>query len=363
MKRLFTLNACFAFVALMLLTVACKKDSTPSPIVLPEARNYTTVSTFVGSNTAETGSTDGTGLAARFNATGGMAQDDQGNLFVADIANHTIRKISATGVVTTFAGSAGVSGNANGTGSAARFNSPYGLTIDAQNNIYVSEYRGQTIRKITSAGVVTTVAGNGTSGSTNGIGSNASFNQPIGIALDNAGNLFVGEFGNSLIRKIVLSTGIVSTFASGVGNIGGICIDAQNNLYLASGTDVKKVSAAGVVTTIAGSALDAGFVNAQGAAARFSSAFGICRDAAGNLYINDRSNGAIRKISADGLVADFAGTTQSLFGNPLVGVKVNGDKDGALTTARFRSLSQLYINSRGIIYVSEESGHRIRMIE
>ncbi|TAG29837.1 MAG: hypothetical protein EAZ35_09440 [Sphingobacteriia bacterium] len=362
MKRLFTFKTCLLFLALSMLTLACKKDSTPTPLVLPVARNYTTVSTFVGSNTAEAGSIDGTGLAARFNATGGMAQDDQGNLFVADIANHTIRKVSATGVVTTFAGSAGVSGNANGIGSAARFNSPYGLTIDAQNNIYVAEYRGHTIRKITSAGVVTTVAGNGISGSTNGIGASANFNQPIGIALDNAGNLFVGEFGNSLIRKIVLSTGIVSTFASGVGNIGGICIDAQNNLYLASGTDVKKISATGTVTSVAGSATEGGVVNGQGTTARFNEAFGICRDAAGNLYVNARSSGAIRKISADGLVSDFAGLTEAL----LIGgtrPKLVGDEDGALTTARFRSLSQLYINTSGIIYVSEEGGNRIRTIQ
>ncbi len=353
---------------------SCKKSGETSP----SSRGYNTVSTFAGSTTAVSGSTDGTGNAARFNYVGATVQDSEGNLYVTDIGNHTIRKITSAGVVTTFAGTVGVSGGNDGVGASAKFFSPYGLAIDASNNLYVCEYRGHRVRKITPTGTVTTVAGSGTSGSNNGTGASASFSSPVSLALDNAGNLFVADYGNSLLRKIVLATGVVTTFAGGgtqsnapfdgqgtsakFESPSGICVDAENNLYAADYSSIRKITPAGAVTTIAGLARTSGFVNGTGNTVRFGDAFGICRDNAGFIYVADRDYGCIRKIAPDGTVNDFVGTTASMFvngANPSTG----GDADGGLTTARFRYLSSLYINSQGIIFVGEEDGHRVRKIE
>ncbi len=381
MKNLLFLLSMLLFVSLAF--TSCKKEEvTPPPTTQnpPPAtsRTYTTVSTFVGSTTAVSGTTDATGTAARFRGTGGMVQDPQGNLYVTDVANHTIRKVTPAGVVTTFAGTAGVSGSDNGTGTAAKFFNPYDLAIDASGNLYVVEYNGRRIRKITSAGVVTTVAGNGQSGSNNGTGTSATFDEPYSLVLDNAGNLFVGEYRTKRIRKIVLATSEVTTLAGGgtqvnppfdgqgtsakFDAVGGMCIDAQNNLYVADNSFIRKVTPTGNVTTIAGSLQTAGFVNGTGATARFGQAFGICRDAAGVLYVADRRYGSIRKITPEGVVSDFAGTTASMFvggANP----DVDGDTDGGLTTASFRRLSHLYINPQGVIFVGEDGGHRVRKIE
>ncbi len=377
-KTLFSLLCACAIIF-----ASCKKDEEKQPDPVPAtpavpSRNYTTVSTFVGSTTAISGSTDATGTAARFRYVGATVQDAQGNLYVTDIDNHTIRKVTSAGVVTTFAGTVGSFGGNDGTGTAAKFYSPYGLTIDASGNLYVSEFRGHRIRKITPAGVVTTVAGNGTLGRDNGTGASARFNEPISLALDNAGNLFVSDLGNNLIRKIALATGVVTTLAGGgtqdnlpydgQGTAAlfvapqGICIDTQNNLYVADNTAIRKITPTGLVSTIAGASKDGGFVNGAGNTARFKYIFGICRDAAGFLYVADRETGSIRRISPEGVVSDFAGLTASMFAGGASPI-IDGDADGSLTTARFRFFSNLYMNPQNIIFVGEEEGHRVRKIE
>ena len=224
------------------------------------------VTTFAGSASAR-GNTDGVGAAAAFSTPLGLAIDAAGNLYVADAMNHTIRKITASGVVSTLAGSAGVPGFADGPGAAARFNYPAGLAVDTAGNVYVADQSNSVIRKITSAGVVTTLAGlQGVSGSADGAGSLALFNQPDGIVVDSAGNIFVADTGNSLIRKIT-PAGLVSTLA-GLPAISGnqdgtgsgamfnlpraLTIDTAGNLYVADtgNTSIRKVTPGGVVTTL-----------------------------------------------------------------------------------------------------------------
>jgi DNA-binding beta-propeller fold protein YncE len=264
------------------------------------------VTTLAG--TGSTGSANGTGTSASFNYPAGITTDGT-NLYVADSSNHLIRKIViSTGAVTTVAGT-GSSGSANGTGTSASFNYPEEITTDG-TNLYVADTFNHLIRKIViSTGVVTTVAGTGSSGSANGTGTSASFNSPHGITTDGT-NLYVAEYGNHLIRQIVISTGVVTTVA-GTGSSGSangtgtsasfyspraITTDGTN-LYVAEyGNHLirKIVISTGVVTTVAGTG-SSGSANGTGTSASFNSPHGITTDGT-NLYVAEYGNHLIRKI-------------------------------------------------------------------
>ncbi|QKG54465.1 hypothetical protein [Hymenobacter sp. BRD67] len=183
-------------VAWVNLTTGRVPDATGSTV----PANGTVVSTLAGSGGS--GSADGTGTAASFNNPIGVAVDAAGTVYVADQRNQLIRKITAAGVVSTLAGTANFPGSANGTGTAASFNSPAGVAVDAGGTVYVVDQHNNLIRKITGAGVVSTLAGTGTAGSANGTGTAASFNYPAGVAVDAGGTVYVADQRNNLIRKI-----------------------------------------------------------------------------------------------------------------------------------------------------------------
>ena len=311
-----------------------------------------TITTFAGN--AAYGSADGTGAAAKFFHPEGIAVDSIGNVYVADSYNHTIRKITPAGVVTTFAGSAGISGSADGTGSAARFNNPGAVTVDATGNVYVADSYNDTIRKITPDGMVTTLAGiAGSYGSADGIGSSARFSGPNGIAVDAAGNLFVADSINNTIRKIT-STGVVSTLAAGsLNSPNGVTVDADGNIYVAdtSNCRIQKISSTGVVTTLAGSTGIEGSIDDTGSSARFSYPNSIIADGAGNVYVADRGNSTIRKITPAGVVTTFAGTAEK-----------PGSTDGTGDAARFYSPFGVAVDAAGNLYVADTGYSTIRRI-
>ena len=319
------------------------------------------VSTLAGSGTS--GSTNGTGTAASFNSPSGVTSDNSGNVYVADFFNNKIRKITPAGVVTTFAGS-GISGSADGTGTAATFNGPYGVTADAANNIYVADFFNHKIRKITPAGVVSTFAGSGTSGSSNGSGTSASFNSPSSIAIDGSGNLFVADAFNHLIRKIT-PAGVVTTFA-GTGSSGnsngtgtaasfnfpyGIAIDGSDNLFVAdfSNNLIRKITPTGVVSTLAGSG-SSGNANGTGTAASFNGLSDVACDISGNVYAADYFNHSIRKVTSTGVVSTFAGTGAS------------GNMNGTGTAASFNGPTGICLGPNGHIYIGDQANNLIRKI-
>jgi sugar lactone lactonase YvrE len=259
------------------------------------------VTTFAGTGGA--GSVDATGTSASFSSPRDIVIDSNDNLFVADYGNHTIRKITTGAVVTTFAGGAGVSGSTNATGGSARFNNPSGLGIDSSDNLYVADTANHIIRKITTGAVVTTLAGTAASAnSTNGTGAAARFSSPMDIVMANAGDLYVTDSGNATIRKVTTggvagnidATGISARFTAPAY----ISVDGNDNLYVTDNTahTIRKVTLAGVVTTISGSADDDGFHNAEIYRALYSAPSGITLNTDCDILVADNGNHSVRKI-------------------------------------------------------------------
>jgi RHS repeat-associated protein len=262
--------------------------------------------TFAG--TGSPSSTDGTGTTASFDQPLGMVMDAGGNLYVADAGSHEIRKVTPSGTATTLAGG-GYAGFTNGIGTSALFNHPVGLVIDVSGNLYVADEANNAIRKITPTGVVTTLAGSGTAGFTNGSGGAATFNLPCGVALDAAGNIYVADYNNNVIRK---------------------------------------VTAAGMVTTYAGTGI-ANSTDGPVATATFNHPFSLAFDKSGNLFITDRVGSRIRKITPAGIVSTLAGST-------------NGYLDGTGAAAEFSGPTSLALDTAENVYVTDEGNQRIRKI-
>lgn len=321
---------------------------------------YTT-STLAGS---AQGYADGTGSAASFNIPSGVVRDASGNIYVTDRDNNRIRKITPAGLVTTFAGS-GAAGFVNGNGTAAQFNQPYSITIDGAGNLYVGDRMNHSIRKITPAGAVSTLAGNGNPGMVNGTGNAAQFNEPLGIAADAAGNVYVSDYINSLVRKIT-PAGVVTTFAGnggsgltdGTGTAAsfsgpfGICIDASGNLFIGdyNNNAIRKITPAAVVTTVAGNGSQ-GILDGNGSGARFNRPAGLITDASGNIFVCDAFNNTIRKISSSGDVVTIAGGASS------------GSTDGAGTGSSFYTPIAICADpNTGTLFIGDFNNHRIRKI-
>lgn len=309
------------------------------------------------------GFTNGTGTAAQFGHAPDLAVDAAGNIYVADASNSfSVRKITAAGVVTTLAGN-GSSGYADGVGTAAIFSTLLGIAVDASGNVYVADLGNNRIRKITPGGAVSTIGGNGVPGYADGPAATSQFLLPMGVVADNAGNVYVADAGNNRIRKI--SGGMVTTvagdgiagFANGpaatarFNNPIKIKIDASGNLIVLDQQNnrVRKISTVGTVTTVAGSGL-AGFADGSAATAQFNAPAGLAIDLAGNLYVGDQVNNRIRKINTDGTVTTIAGTGTA------------GFLDGNTTVAMFKMPNGLDITSTGIIYVADNQNFRIRKI-
>jgi hypothetical protein len=328
------------------------------------------------------GYADGMNGAARFNLPNGIAADGAGNVFVADTINNTIRKLTPQGrnwIVTTVAGSElANSGNNDGTNGQARFNIPQGVAVDNEGNLYVADTFNFTIRRIRPVGsnwVVSTIAGQaGTSGSSDGAGSAAQFSAPISVAVDSAMNVYVADYIAHTVRKISPdgTNWVVSTIAGaymqqgsddGTNNLarfrypGGLATDLAGRVYVSdwrNGT-IRMITPAGsnyVVTTIAGQAGQDGWVDGPGSTARFTRPLGgIAMDSDGKLYVSDA--GMIRKLTPAG--ADWTVTTVAgAYGQ-------TGTADGTGSTARFYWPQAMATDGAGNVYVADSNNHTIRI--
>ena len=261
------------------------------------------VNTLAGGATA--GSANGTGTAAQFNGPMGLTRDSAGDIYVADALNHVVRRISSAGVVSAFAGGL-PAGYVNGSGTAARFSDPRGVAVDNSGNIYIADRGNDAIRMVSPAGAVSTLAGSGLPGSTDGTGTAASFFNPEGIAVDAAGIVYVADTSNSILRRVT-PAGVVTTLAggraAGLTDPRGLAIDSSGNLIVADTghNRIVRVTPSGVVTTLAGSGTS-GFVNGTGTAASFFRPMGVAVDASGNVYVADTGNRAIRRVTPGGVV-------------------------------------------------------------
>jgi sugar lactone lactonase YvrE len=273
--------------------------------------------------------------------------------------------------VSTLSGTAGIAGSADGTGTAAQFNSPADLALDSAGNAYIADTDNDIIRMITPAGVVTKLAGQaGVSGFMDGIGSSALFNHPTGIAVDASGGAYIADTNNNLIRKLVIASGAVTTTQSlliPVEQAGltypartffnepsGVAIDATGNIYIADTLNhaIREITPAGVITTIAGTAGTSGFVDGTGSAAQFHGPQGLALDGSGNLFIADTNNNAIRKlVLASGVVTTVAGQSG-----------VAGNSDGPISLAQFHFPSGVAVDGSGNLYVADTDNHMLRKI-
>ena len=302
------------------------------------------VTTFAGGS-GSAGTVDGTGTSARFNQPSGISAAANATLTVADTANATIRRVSSSQVVTLIAGSTTSRGNADGAGTAATFAMPIGLAQNSAGTFYIADATNHTIRALSSSNVVTTFAGAaGSSGSADGTGGAARFNYPTGIAVDSSGTVYVADTTNNLIRKIT-SGGVVSTVAGVVGvsgwqdgtgagaqfNMpGGLAVDGSGNVYVADtgNSVIRKITSSGVVTTLAGLSTIGGLKDGTGSSAWFNQPRALTVDAGGNVYVADTGNAVIRKITPAGAVTTLALTQGSSTG----GGSSGGSGGGGTTT-------------------------------
>jgi hypothetical protein len=304
------------------------------------------INTIAGNGTAGYSGDGGQATNAEIHNPEGVAVDAAGNVYIADIANNRIRIVNTAGIINTFAGNgtAGYSGD-GAAATAAKLNGPQGVAVDALGNLYIADQYNNVIRKVNTSGIISTVAGNVTQGynGDGGAATAAEINQPYGVVCDALGNMYIADQGNSCIRK-VNTAGIISTVAgNGTQGYGGdngaatvaalyyprgITVDTAGNLYIAdlNNNVIRKVDTSGIITTIVGNGFDAGTGNGgfsgdggNATAAELNGPRGIVCDVFGNLFITDTYNNRLRIVtSATSGVEQFVSNNEqaSIYPNP-----------------------------------------------
>ncbi|MET9953861.1 RICIN domain-containing protein [Streptomyces sp. NPDC006339] len=303
----------------------------------------------------------------------GIAIDSTGTLYFSDYKNHRVRKITSDGKVSTVAGT-GTPGHRgdNGAAVSAQLNHPRGVALDSEGNLYIADDQNHRVRKVTADGIISTVAGTGVAGfSGDGrAATSARLNQPYGVVVDSAGVLYISEWGHDRIRKVT-TDGKISTIAgTGAASYGGdggpavsaplrapfaMVVDGAGALYIADASNhrVRKISADGIISTVAGTgAAGFGGDGGQATSARLNRPQGLALDSTGALYISDYKNHRIRKISVDGVISTVAGTGAPGFGG----------EGGPAASAQFNEPMGLAVDCVDTLYIADHGNHRIRKV-
>jgi sugar lactone lactonase YvrE len=336
--------------------------------------NAQIITTVCGNGTAGYTGDGGAATTAQLNNPTGVAFDAAGNMYIADPQNMRIRKVTPAGIITTYAGNGtgGYSGD-GGAATAAELYKPWGVAVDAAGNLYIADELNSRIRKVTVAGIITTIAGTGTAGYSGdgGQATAAQLHQSNGVAVDAFGNLYLADEGNQCIRK-VNTAGIISTIAGGIGTGGysgdggaataaelhqpsGVAVDAAGNMYIADelNSRIRKVNTAGIISTVAGNGT--GGYSGDGGAATAAELYyptGVALDGSGNMYIVDYFNMRIRKVNTAGIIGTIAGTGTAGY---------SGD-GGVATAAELYYPYGVAIDASGNLYIADEQNNRIRMV-
>jgi sugar lactone lactonase YvrE len=342
---------------------SCSKSGGVKPAT-GKTSGVITVTTLAGDGTI--GLVNGIGTATKFDQASDLAISGSGDLYVGDWLNNVVRKINlTTTAVTTFAGT-GAAGFSNATLTTSTFNGIAHVAFDKTGNLFLADEQNNSIREITTTGNVVTVAGRGTAGYVDGDGKTSAFNTPGNIVVDANGDIYVADTGNEVIRKITMSTGIVSTFA-GTGNSGllngdltastfaspyGIAIDPSGDIFVADAANnvIRKITvSSGKVTTFAGTG-EQGLANGAAASATFFHPGAIIFDSKGNLFVSELGNNTIREITSQGVVSTYAGTGSA------------GAADGVGTVATFKQPNGMAFDNEGNLYVADQLNNKIRKI-
>ena len=332
---------------------------------------YWTITTFAGRPVFVD---EGPAVEAELYNPLGVAVDGTGNLYIADTGNHRIRKVDAAGTITTIAGTGELGfGGDGGPAVEAELYNPLGVAVDGVGNVFIADWGNHRIRKVDSSGVITTIAGTGERGfgGDEGPATEAGLRNPLGVAVDGTGNLYIADTGNHRIRKVD-SSGVITTIAGtgerGFGGDGGpaveaglrnpydVTVDGAGNLYIADTGNhrIRKVDSTGTITTIAGTG-ERGFSGDEGPAteAQLAPPFGVAVDGTGNLYIADTGNHRIRKVDSTGTITTIAGTGERGF---------SGD-EGPATEAQLALPNGVAVDGAGNLYIADTSNHRIRKVD
>lgn len=343
-------------------------------LTMSQFGNAQTTTTIAGNGTGTHAGDGSAATAASLQSPAYVKTDAMGNIYVADKLNNRVRKISAAGVITTIAGTgATIFSGDGGAATAATLWQPMGVAVDGSGNVYISDATHYRIRKINTAGIISTIAGTGTTGfGTDGVAATATnIGAPAGICFDAAGNLVFAERSYNRVRKIDMTTGIISTVAgTGSSSFGGdgaaataaflnqpydVNYDTAGNLYIAdyNNNRIRKVSTAGIISTYAGDGTTA--MSGDGGAATAASLYkpsGVWADSAGNVFIADTWHNKVRKVGATGTISSVAGTGAAGYG---------GD-GGSGAVAVFNYPSSITMDNSGNLYLTDDNNHRVRKI-